>query len=414
MPRMYHRPVRADGQKVFLATPAYGGLGAGYAFALFNSSAALSDAGIAAELAIYEGDCHVDDARNRLVRDFLETDCTDLVFLDADLRWEPQSLVDLCQYDRDVVAATYPFKQDEGGFPVAFKGGDMWAEPDGLIEVLAVPTGFLRIRRHVLESLAVRAVKFRPKNDGRAEIPLIFEREIENGARRGGDYAFCRKWRELGGMIHVAPEVYMEHAGGQVWAGSLGHHLREQLHGALGAGLFEIGNRIDTAETYNRLVDAWGNGKFVAGGGLHQAAVTLARRTEGPVLECGSGLTTLALAAAGAEVYTLEHKPEWALHVTQAAKEHGLKVHVRCLPLKDGWYQAPRDWPAEFALVVCDGPPRGLGDRSRLFERVAFHGPLIADDAEAPFLGHLEAWAETTGRRVEVLGTTKRKFAIAA
>ena len=84
MPRMFHRPVAGSGQRVFLATPCYGGLSAGYAFALFASSAALSKAGMVAELAIYSGNCHVDDSRHTLVADFLASECTDLVFLDAD------------------------------------------------------------------------------------------------------------------------------------------------------------------------------------------------------------------------------------------------------------------------------------------------------------------------------------------
>ncbi|MGI9484332.1 MAG: hypothetical protein ACR2RF_00300 [Geminicoccaceae bacterium] len=411
---MYHRPVRAGGRKVMLATPVYGDLSASYTFALFHSSAALSDAGIAAELAIYEGDCHVDDARNRLVRDFLETDCSDLVFLDSDLRWEPESLVQLCRYDRDVVAATYPFKQDERGFPVAFKGGEMWAHHDGLLEVLAVPTGFLRIRRRVLEKLATRATKFRPKSDARSDIPLIFEREVEDGLRRGGDYAFCRKWREIGGQIFVAPEMYLEHFGSQVWSGSLGHYRREETKGTLGACIFEIRHRIETPETFNRLVEAWGNEHYVAGPSMLHTAVILARQTDGPVLECGSGLTTLVLAAAGARVYTLEHEQEWAHRVNQAAVKYRLSVRVSCNPLVDNWYQIPAIWPKDFELAVCDGPPRGIGNRSLLFERATLWGPLIADDAEQPFLGALESFADESGRKVEVVGEGKRKFAIAA
>lgn len=227
MPKMFHRPSRrAAGQKVFLAVPTYSGLAAGFSFALFHSADALRDAGIQHELALYSGDCHVDDARNRLVRDFLETDCTDLVFIDADLRWEPDDLVKLLKYDRDVVGSTYPFKADDAGYPVALMGGDAVADKDGLLEVYALPTGFLRIKRHVLQALADQAIKFHPKSDDRSDFPLIFERQVHNGYRRGGDYAFCNKWRGMGGKIHFAPEFEFEHFGEHSWTGSFGHWKR--------------------------------------------------------------------------------------------------------------------------------------------------------------------------------------------
>jgi acetone carboxylase gamma subunit len=42
---------------------------------------------------LLSGNCHVDDARNSVVREFLASDCTELVFIDADVSWEPETLV---------------------------------------------------------------------------------------------------------------------------------------------------------------------------------------------------------------------------------------------------------------------------------------------------------------------------------
>ncbi len=409
MPRMLHR---SCGAKVFLATPAYSGLGAGYTFALFSSSAALSQAGITAELAIFSGDCHIDDARNRLVRDFLETDCTDLVFLDSDLRWEPEDLVKLCQYDRDVVGATYPLKQDEEKYPVQMIGGEIWADKDGLIEVDGLPTGFLRIRRHVLQTLADASVKFRPKSDSRSALPLIFERTIHDGARWGGDYTFCRKWREAGGRIHVAPEVWLEHDVN--WKGSLGSWLRRHNGLSFKHGLKAIADRTETPETYRELIQAWDN-PWCAASDLLAVATELARRADGPILECGSGLTSLAMAAAtDQEVHSLEHDAGWQAKVAQEARRAGLtNLTVYYFPLRDGWY-AYRPG-RNYSLVLCDGPPRDKSDRAGLFERDDFiQGPLIMDDVDDPrYLAMLTEWAESRDRKVTVFGE-HRKFAIAA
>lgn len=393
MPRMLHRPgapANTSGrQRVFLATPAYRDVGANYAYALFNSSAALSKAGIAAELAIFAGDCHVDDARNLLVRTFLEGECTDLVFLDADLRWEVRDLVTLCQYDRDVVAATYMLKQDECGYPVRFigSGADIWSDEDGLIEVEGVPTGFLRIRRHVLERLAEKAVKFHCKNDeGHQPIPLIFERQVEDGARWGGDYVFCRKWREAGGKVYVAPEMRIEHAGDKEWTGSLGAWLRRKNGLGLSAGLEAIGEARETPETFIELAEAWDN-NWVAGIEPLIASTLLARETAGPILECGSGLTTLIMAAANpnSDIWVLEHNPIWASYMTELLRRHGFEnVVISCGPLKDGWYVTPPNLPNHFSLILCDGPPRDDGDRAGLLRSSLTGDVYLFDDADDP------------------------------
>ncbi len=419
MARMLHRPTKgADGQKVFLATPTYGDVSPGYAYALFASSAALSDAGIAVELAIFAGDCHVDDARNRCVRDFLEGDCTDLVFIDSDIRWEPEDLVSLCQAPCDVAASIYPFKQDEGGFPVMFIPGEIWADEDGLIEVQAVPTGFLKIRRRVLETLAKDAVHFYPKSDARGKLPIIFERTVADGMRWGGDYTFCRKWRDLGGKIHVLPEVSLEHTGEKTWRGHLGHHQRVEAMGGLEASLFELRQGIECDETYNTLCKEWDN-HFSVGPDFLATIAALGRRGDGPVLETGSGITTLVLAAVGAEVHSLEHDLKWAAKVLDMAAKLRLadKINLYQTELKDGWYDLERfSLPESFSMVLCDGPQKQYG-RFKLWQNMAkqiSQAIWVRDDIDDAFeLADFEKQCEKTGREFVVIGKPKfRQFAI--
>jgi hypothetical protein len=385
---MYYRfgpPAR--GQKAFLATPVIGGLDPGYGFALFESAAALCAAGIQAEPAIYAGDVHVDDARNWLVRQFLMSDCTDLVFIDADIRWEARDLVALLRAEGDVVAATYPFKQAEGGFPVRFLAPDP-SPDDGPFEVEGVPTGFLRIRRHVLERLAEAAPKYHGKNRHGDPAPLIFERTLEGMTRWGGDYTFCRKWRAMGGRIWLMPDAFMEHTGPKSWSGSLGHYLRVEQSDRLAAALAEIAAGRETNETAVSLLEGWGNNPWAATADLLTAAILLARDVDGPILECGSGATTLAMAAANPNVtiHALEHDAGWQYRAVTAAREHGLieRIDVRCAPLADGWYASAslEGLPETFALALVDGPPRHLGDRSGALRIKADR--YLFDDANSP------------------------------
>ena len=402
MPKMFHR-ARGPAD-VLLATPVMDRPAASYTFALYESARVLETAGIRADLALYQGDAHVDDARNRIVRDFLEGPYKTLLFIDSDLRWEPSDLVTLCGFDRPVVGVGYPFKQDQEGFTVRFLDGPRIADEDGLLEVDTVATGMLKIQRPVLEQLAELAERFAPKSDRRSNIPCVFERATLNGVRYGGDTHFCRKWQDIGGKIYVWPEMHLEHYGETNWSGSLGHYLRKHEYGAIRAGLLEIQNGVDTFATYRDLVDAWGN-DWSVDAGLLSAAVELCRGKI--VLEFGSGLSSLAMAAAGAVVHSVEHSEEWLDRLQSQSKDYGLNLNIHFSPLVNGWYSEVPEVKAD--LVLIDGPPRHCAVRDRVYDFPALlTGTLLVDDADDA----VSAFANRYGREIVVTGQAARPIAI--
>lgn len=396
MGHMLHRAVHtAFEQKVFLATPAYSGVEAGYAFALFESVKALEGAGIGSELALFANDCHVDDSRNRLVRQFLMTDCTDLIFLDSDLRWEAKDLVKLCQFDADVVGGTYPLKQEKEDYPVRLIGGEV----NGLIEAEALPTGFLRIKRHVLEALANDAPKYYGKKDNHIPTPLIFERTLEGTARWGGDYTFCKKWRAAGGQLFLYPSPCFEHIGSKVWCGSFEHFQNKQEKGAIHAGLDAIRSGRVTPEAVKDMYTDWGN-EWAGDADLLATAALLAPGKT--VLECGSGLSTLCMLAAGATVHSLEHDFDYALKTSRACSEYltsdeAARLHMTIAPIVDGWYGVT-DFP-NVDMLVCDGPPRAISNRlevSRVLPKL--NGPMLVDDFSPEYNALPFTWHKLTER----------------
>lgn len=368
MGHMLYRP----GGRVFLATPAYAGVDAGFCFALYESTKLLEEKGISSTLAMFAGDCHVDDSRNHLVNKFLSTDCEQLVFLDADLRWEAKDLEALIRRPEKVIGGTYPLKQEEEGYPVMPLG----SLTDGVQEVEAVPTGFLKIEREVLEQMYDAAEK---TNKG---LPIIFERQTVNGIRWGGDTNFCRKWREMGGKVHLIADFQMEHWGTKRWEGSLRHHLEKESMGAVGACLLAIREERETAQHLADAVKEWSNG-WSAHPALLQVAVSMARASKGPVLECGSGLTTLAMAATGQTIYTLEHSKEWAKTLIESADRLLPDSDIKLIqtPLVNGFYALPAiDWP-RFGMMLVDGPPRKEGDRQMAQHLLRMvDGPILLDD----------------------------------
>lgn len=414
---LHRRGEPATGQKVFIAVAAYEGCGAGFTYALFHTGAALSKAGIQYELAIYSGNCHVDDSRNRLSRDFLDSDCTDMVFLDADVGWNASDFLKLLAYDRDVVAGIYPKKHGDDTFPVKLFPGEIWSDIDGLIEVKGVPTGFLRIRRAVIERLADVSAKYNAKNDQAFATPCIFERQIHDGTRWGGDYVFCRKWRDIGGKVYIDPNMRFEHSGEDTWTGQAGMWFKKRSGIALVAPLMAIREGSEEITDYLDLLDAWNN-PFAASSVMLKGLAETVRSLGGPVLELGSGLSTLIMASANtqADIHCLENSPIFAEHLRIEANKMGLSnIHIHCRPLKNGWYDADDLPDLPWRLVVIDGPPRKDGARMPAFDRFDLsHAAVFADDVQrdggAPEL--IAALSRT--HDVRVINDDKRSFAIGA
>ena len=209
---------------VYLATPAHT-IHSNYVLALVRSIPALLSQGISVTYALLTGHPHVDDARNFLLHDFLDTRCTDLFFLDADVAWQTDAIERLLKHDCDIVGGVYPVKD----FPVRFPVRVGAQAANGLHDADMLPTGFLRIRRDSLWPL----VKDAPKVGMAARmVPIIFERgsiETEHGLERvGGDANFCRKATAAGFKLYCDPTIIFTHQGPVDFAGRLADHLGER------------------------------------------------------------------------------------------------------------------------------------------------------------------------------------------
>lgn len=167
--------------------------------------------------------------RNQIVKEFLASDDDKLVFVDADVTFEPGALVKLAHYPVEMVGGAYRLKQEEERYPVAFLDKDeLWADEFGLLEVAMVPTGFLSLSRAAFE-------RFREKFPGReyesrGEMSFCyFQIPYRDGALYTEDSYFCREFREAGGTIHLAPEIHLTHWAGNVpYPGHIGNWLRSR------------------------------------------------------------------------------------------------------------------------------------------------------------------------------------------
>jgi predicted O-methyltransferase YrrM len=397
----------ATGKKVLLATPAYSTTSAAYTFAIAQSREALHAAGIQTAYLILQGNCHVDDGRNSIVRDFLESDCTDLVFLDADVDWEPKALVQLCQHDLDIVGGVYPYRREGGqNMPVRMMAGAN--EVDGLIEVEGLPTGFMKIRRNVLERMAAVAPKYWDKI---YQTALVFDRPTPGSdmTRWGGDVDFCNRWRAMGGRIFADAELRLGHTATVVIRDSLGAHLRRLSGTTLSHVVPRLRAGIETEEDYNEVFQ-YAQNNYAADAGVLALVTGIARKCRGPIIETGSGLSSVLMGAVSDSlVYSLEHVPHYAAQTVSWCEEAGVaNVGVCCAPLKDFWYDIDAfDLPKKFSLGFCDGPPRMYGTRMRFFDVIAPRcSVIVVDDIKTDnnFARAVHEWAQAHGMTVTILG----------
>lgn len=176
------------------------------------------------------GNALIADARAVIVANFLSSDCDKLVFVDSDVSWEAGALLKLVDAPVDFVAGMYPQRKDPITYCVKYcDNKELWADPKtGLLEVMGVPAGFMCLSRNMLASMVDQYpdsefyVETRP--DKRAWA--LFADYRIGKHKMGEDYAFCRRWTDMGGKIWVSPEIKMGHTGNKTFIGNYGDWLR--------------------------------------------------------------------------------------------------------------------------------------------------------------------------------------------
>lgn len=167
-------------------------------------------------------DPSVERARNILTNAFLKSDCTHILFCDADISFTPDQVDRITSHDADVVGGLYPLKLLEPKLKWCTIRHPEKKDPraDGLLEVSYTGTGFMCIRRNVFEKM-ISAIgdqlSYIPagKNDGRE---FAFWRQGIRARRfLTEDWMFCQTWSELGGKIFTDTHVILNHAGRAVW-----------------------------------------------------------------------------------------------------------------------------------------------------------------------------------------------------
>jgi hypothetical protein len=246
---------------IFVGVPMYGGNCSGMFCKSTNDLATLcAKYGIKIVFFYLFNESLVQRARNYIVDEFLRSECTHLMFIDADIGFDPKDVLSLLgiqvtspeQYD--VIAAPYPKKsiawekikmavgagRAENPFDLVHYAADYVFNPlkgiktfriDEMVEVSEAGTGFMLIARSVFDrykdaypELSYKPDHLRSENfDGSKEIMAYFDCEIDPDSKRylSEDYFFCRNVRKAGMKVHMCPWMQLQHIGTYIFRGSM-------------------------------------------------------------------------------------------------------------------------------------------------------------------------------------------------
>jgi hypothetical protein len=238
---------------LFLATPMYGGLCVGgYTVGLLNSVQIFMQNHIQMYYAYMQNESLITRARNRLAYDFLNSEATHLMFIDADISFNGEDIVKMIDADKDIICGLYPKKEInwnlvakavEAGVPpqelhehtgafVVNLVGDTKEQVGKVGEPMEIAnggTGFMLIKREVFETLKDKVptytndIYFAVDQPGKETIHEFFDTSIDDETNRllSEDYHFCKLARKHGFKVFAAPWATLTHSGTYNFSGQL-------------------------------------------------------------------------------------------------------------------------------------------------------------------------------------------------
>ena len=244
---------------LLIGTPAYSGqVTVSYLRSVVSCIAFLEHEGIKTGMLTPSQESLIPRARNLVANEFLRlTEYTHLLFIDADIGFSPELPLKYLEADKDVVCGIYPVKYldidklrmvDQKAlsrvaaaaamhYAVKLKPGGRPEPVTGLLPVEYGATGFMMIKRQVLERMAAHypelGYDYSHTNDDNIGNVAFFDTAIDTERREylPEDYAFCKRWTDMGGEIYADVHSVFTHVGTFEYTGNFTAFLTH-----LGAG----------------------------------------------------------------------------------------------------------------------------------------------------------------------------------
>jgi hypothetical protein len=240
---------------IFVATPMYGGLcHAQYTLGMIQMVGTFSAAKVPFQFAYMVNESLITRARNSLAYDFMQSECTHLMFIDADIGFNSSDILHMINANKDIICGLYPkkeinwldvekavkagvpaadLKNHTGSFVVNLVGDTPYIEGrmGDPMQISNGGTGFMLIQRQVFEGLMDKVPTYnndmylaidqerKPKT-----IHEYFATSIDeesNNRLLSEDYHFCKIARKQGFTVWAAPWAQLVHCGSYFFSGQL-------------------------------------------------------------------------------------------------------------------------------------------------------------------------------------------------
>ena len=203
----------------------------------------------------------VTQGRNLSVASFLNAEhkYTHLLFIDSDINFSPESIFEMLDMDKDVIAIPYPMKTINWekldrlskelkyknatelstlGFTYPIKVADtsnIIVDKKNVMEVTHAPTGCMLIKRQVFDKM----IKAYPEDridqativNGEAKTnPYMYNffdtvHDPKSKKYYGEDFGLCKKWTAIGGKCYCYVDDFITHVGEYQYNGRLKDNL---------------------------------------------------------------------------------------------------------------------------------------------------------------------------------------------
>jgi len=224
--------------RVHICMPCYGGMLTESTFMSYIKWAnTCRQLGIDWTMETMTNESLISRARNTLTAKFLHNkESTHLMFVDADIGWEPWHLLVMLNAQKDVIGGLYPMKSLPVKWCVnGFDGAEV-SEDGTLQEVSKTGTGFMLIKRDVFEKLNAHPATKPFINDIGLPAELnpymktYFDTAVRENRYYSEDWTFCENWRDIGGKVWVDKRVLLKHTGTYVFDFQTQDQLYKDLH----------------------------------------------------------------------------------------------------------------------------------------------------------------------------------------
>lgn len=237
---------------IYILTPCYGGnCSVQYMTSLIKTIQVLNNMNIKFFVEFTQNESLISRARNNLIaKAMTNKESTHFMFIDSDISWNPIEIIKLIVRDKDLVGGIYPLKtlnldniknikniENKSISDIkkelikfnfnAINNGNAEIK-DSCLEVKHIATGFMMIKRAVIESLQksypytkyVDDIGYLNNTEDENAFAL-FDTNVEYGHYLSEDWLFCERWKSIGGKVFCDITIGLSHTGSYSFEGKL-------------------------------------------------------------------------------------------------------------------------------------------------------------------------------------------------